>query len=89
MSRLDAGKLEGGETNRKPIPDNAPDIDVRGQQIRDPNVPPKDLHLFTRRNFLSAGAVLTAAGAVEAVDSVKGFSPIGKLLNDKIVGQYD
>ena len=89
MDRLDAGKLQGGETNRKPIPDNAPDIDVRGQQIRDPNVPPKDLHLFTRRNFLSAGAVLTAAGAVEAVDSVKGFSPIGKLLNDKIVGQYD
>src|SRR3989344_7449479 len=89
MNRLDAGKLQSEKDNNHPRPDKAPDIDVRGQQIRDSDVPPKDLHLFTRRN------IVLGSGAALAVTLTMKPSHLGKLSpsptspDDRVVGQFD
>src|SRR3989338_7851027 len=89
MNRLDAGKLQSGKDNNQPRPDKAPDIDVRGQQIRDPNVPPKDLHLFTRRNIVLTGGFGLAATVAMAPSRIGKLGQSPTSPDDTIVGQFD
>ncbi|OGG69045.1 hypothetical protein A3C20_03555 [Candidatus Kaiserbacteria bacterium RIFCSPHIGHO2_02_FULL_55_25] len=83
MDRLSAAKLQSGETNKKPLEGRAPDIDVRGQQIQDPDVSPEG-GVFTRRNVVLGGAALAAAGAAEAT----GLNPFTNFLG-KPLGELD
>src|SRR3989344_358574 len=89
MNRLDAGKLQSGKDNNQPRPDKAPDIDVRGQQIRAPNVPPKDLHLFTRRNIVLTGGFGLAATVAMAPSRIGKLGQSPTSPDDTIVGQFD
>src|SRR3989344_5914302 len=84
MDRFSAAKLQSGETNKKPRENRAPDIDVRGQQIRDPDVQPENPHLLTRRSVLVGGAALMAAEAAES----KQLNPLINLLG-KPLGELD
>ncbi len=65
MDRLRADNSQSGEFSKKRLPDRASDIDVRGQQIQDPDVS-SEKRVFTRRNILLGGAALVAAGAADS-----------------------
>ncbi len=44
---------------------------------------------MTRRRFLTLGGATLAASAVGTVDFLKGYTTIGRVLNDAIAGPYD